>query len=130
MLLTVLTPWHLLWLLTPGLFVTLLFYLAYRIAPTKQPPEYILGLTRDQLLVAGETQAAEKAIEQLVESVPEVGHQVSTRTKIDDDLRLRYNAYKRQCIGNRTEPKGLGAWVYSFDPDLYQRVYGSKAPAK
>lgn len=124
MVLLILTPWHLLFVPVAGLAFVLLSYVGHRLSPPPLPPQYILDLTKEQLLAGQETRAVEDAVQQLVEAVPEVGRRTSTRTVIDDEVLTAYNAYKSQCIQSRKKPLGLSRWVYNFDPDLYKRVFG------
>lgn len=124
MVLLVLTS-KLLWFFPAfGVFMVLLTYVAHLISPPPLPPQFILDMTKEELLAGRETKAAEDAIQQLVEEVPEVSRRTSGRTVIDDEVRTAYNAYKSQCVANRKEPLGLSRWVYNFDPDLYKRVFG------
>lgn len=124
MVLLVLTS-KMLWLFPAfGVFMVLLTYVAHLISPPPLPPQFILNMTKEELLAGRETKAAEAAIQQLVEEVPEVSRRTSGRTVIDDEVLTAYNAYKSQCVANRKEPLGLSRWVYNFDPDLYKRVFG------
>lgn len=124
MVLLVLTS-KLLWFFPAfGVFMVLLTYVAHLISPPPLPPQFILDMTKEELLAGRETKAAEAAIQQLVEEVPEVSRRTSGRTVIDDEVLTAYNAYKSQCVAKRKEPLGLSRWVYNFDPDLYKRVFG------
>lgn len=124
MFLIVLTPWHLLFVPVMGLLFVLLSYMGHLLAPPPLPPQYILDLSKEQLLAGQETKAAEVAVQQLVEAVPEVSRRTSSRTVIDDEVLTTYNAYKAQCLVDDESPLGLSRWVYRFDPDLYKRVFG------
>ena len=123
MVLLALTPWHLLLVPAAGLVFVFLSYVGHLLAPPPLPPQYILDLSKEQLLAGHETKAAEVAVQQLVESVPEVSRRTSSRTVIDDEVLTTYNAYKAQCLETKKEPLGLSRWVYKFDPDLYKRVF-------
>ena len=125
MVLLILTPWHLLLVPVAGLFFVLLSYAGHWLSPPPLPPQYILNLSKEQLLAGQETKAAENAVQQLIEAVPEVSRRTSSRTVIDDEVLTAYNAYKAQCVENNKEVLGLSRWVYQFDPDLYKRVFGS-----
>ena len=106
-----------------GFFVVGLTYLAHLIAPAGGPPQYILDLEASQLLGGREAQAAEAAIEQLIEETPTVAPRGSSRERIDDEVMTAYNGYRAQCRNDRKQPLGLSRWLYNFDPDLYHRVF-------
>lgn len=116
-------PNLILYVFAGGAGVTLLMWVAFRLSPPGGPPEYILNMEAEQLLMGKELVAADDAVEQLVKTVPEVAPTKSTRMVINDDVLTQYNAYKAQCMANRKKPLGLSRWVYNFDPDLYRRVF-------
>jgi hypothetical protein len=123
MVLLVLTPWHFFLVPAAGLVFVLLSYVGHLLSPPPLPPQYILDLSKEQLLAGQETKAAEDAIKHLVEEVPEVSRRTSSRTVIDDEVLTAYNAYKAQCLEGNKQALGLSRWVYHFDPDLYKRVF-------
>lgn len=106
-----------------GMVVVFLFWLAFKISPPGGPPQYILDMEANQLLAGLEHQAAEAAVEALVEDVKSVTPAKSSRTTIDDEVLTAFNAYKAQCLIDRKTPLGLGRWLYNFDPDLHKRVF-------
>lgn len=118
-----LTVWHLLYIPLVGCGVASILYLVFKIAPTKQAPQYILDLEKDALVGGRMTMIAEQAAEELSREVEHEKPASKYRTTIDDEVLTAYNKYKAICAATKKTPDGLSAWVKTFDPDLYKRVF-------